>query len=101
MLDAVKRYAGAAHQNNIPTSEFSDNGKELRRRIEYNLSSVLSEAELKVLRILLDESQGPFAEIWKSEDYAWDGIEEANKFWNQVEGGKIEAERRMRKQQRS
>ncbi len=101
MLDAVKRYAGSAHQNNIPTSGFSDNGKELRRRIESNLSSILSEVELKVLRILLDESKGPFAEIWKSEDYAWDGVEEANKFWSKVEGGKTEGERRMRKQQQS
>lgn len=49
------------------------------------LPEVLTEKEQQVLGILLDTNDGPFAKVWKSGEYLWDGKEEANKFWSKLE----------------
>ena len=67
-----------------------DQGKAL------SLNSVPTPKEKSVLSHLLDQENGPFAAILQSGNFEWDGIREANKFWESVPGGKLEAERRMR-----
>jgi hypothetical protein len=49
------------------------------------LKSVLSSEEYKVYEQLADPVDGPFAGVWKSGSYRWDGVEEARNFWKQVE----------------
>jgi hypothetical protein len=50
------------------------------------LEATLTETEHKAWQQLNDPKAGPFASIWSTGNYAWDGVEEANKFWTQVEG---------------
>ena len=50
--------------------------------------SIWTEGEEKVLSILQDEENGPFALVWKNNKYQWDGVREADKFWEQIPGGK-------------
>ena len=95
-LTTIKRYTTSI-ETHIPMSGVEDNGEDLRRQIESKLSSILTESENRVLKIILDECNGPFAKVWKSGEYAWDGIDEVTKFWSTVEGGKVEAEARMRR----
>ena len=47
------------------------------------LDQVLTPKERQVLEKLLDKTDGPFSQL--KEDYRWDGIEEARKFWALVE----------------
>mmetsp|Transcript_46104 Transcript_46104/g.97840 ORF Transcript_46104/g.97840 Transcript_46104/m.97840 type:complete len:96 (+) Transcript_46104:508-795(+) len=70
--------------------------KKYRRRVESNLASILTESERKVFEIIMDDGNGPFAQVWKEGGHAWDGKEEARKFWSKVEGGREDAEIRMR-----
>eukprot|EP00978_Attheya_sp_CCMP212_P023034 scaffold69718_cov43-Attheya_sp.AAC.3 len=62
-----------------------------------HLSDILTSNENRALEQLRDSQLGPFARVWADETYYWDGVKEADTFWNLVPGGKIEAERRMRK----
>ncbi len=95
-LAVIERYS-AIEETQIGISGVEDNGNNIRNQIRSKLSSVLSTSEKKVLDEILDERNGPFAELWKSGEYAWNGIDEADKFWTKVNGGKEEAETRMRK----
>jgi hypothetical protein len=60
------------------------------------LKQVLTEAELQVYQILNDKKSGPFAELYREQSatsnplYQWDGVEEAHKFWEGVDGAKCE-----------
>ena len=74
----------------------NDGGKALRKEIQIKLRPVLTDAENKVLEIILNEENGPFAQIWKSNGQSWDGMREADKFWEQVQGGKEAADKNMR-----
>ena len=50
------------------------------------LKDILTNDEKKVLDILLDEINGPFAQVWANGDYEWDGMHEAEKFWSSLNG---------------
>jgi len=94
-LSAVRRYEKATEAQ-ITSLGVADNGKELRTQIETKLAAVLNASELQVLAILMDESGGPFATVWKNGEHVWDGKKAADEFWSTVEGGKVAAEARMR-----
>ena len=49
------------------------------------LDQVLTSTEKSVLECLLDRSAGPFAKIWSSGEFRWDGVAEAQKHWALVE----------------
>ena len=53
------------------------------------LEQVLTPKERQVLEKLLDKTDGPFSQL--KEDYRWDGIEEARKFWALVDEMKRES----------
>lgn len=74
----------------------NDGGKALRKEIQIKLRPVLTDTESKVLQIILNEENGPFAQIWKSNGQSWDGMKEADMFWDQVQGGKEAADKNMR-----
>jgi len=97
-LSAVKRFAKVHDLEKCATYTLGikDKGKALRMHIQSKLSPILSESEAKVLNLLLDESIGPFAHVWRRNEQAWDGIKEVNSFWAGVDGGKEAAEIRMR-----
>jgi hypothetical protein len=48
------------------------------------LERVLTSDENKTCSLLLDKKHGPFANVWASGDYRWDGKAEAAKFWSLV-----------------
>lgn len=52
------------------------------------LDKILSPQEKDTLDILLDEVNGPFAAVWSSGEYRWDGMSDVAKFWLLVEGAK-------------
>lgn len=52
------------------------------------LEQVLSDAERRALSQLRDSSNGPFANVWKSGNFRWDGAKDGRDFWKQVEGAK-------------
>jgi len=54
-------------------------------------SSILAEDESKVLFQIQDENDGPFAVVWKSGEYYWDGIQEVRQFWSSVPSSSAEA----------
>ena len=100
-LSTVKRYTEAISTDHNETSisvagAVADHGKSLKNQIQSKLAQILTEEEQNVLTIILDEANGPFAEIWENGEYAWDGRLEATKFWSTVPGGIAEAEKRMR-----
>ena len=94
-LAIIKRYEKLT-ESHISSSGVTDGGKMLRQTIVSKLAPILTESESKVLKIILDDSNGPFANVWKSGNSVWDGIEEAATFWSSVKGGKAEAEKRMK-----
>lgn len=49
------------------------------------LDKVLDDNEKECLRAIRDPVNGPFAEVWKSGLYRWNGVEESRVFWSQVE----------------
>ena len=48
------------------------------------LQRVLTADENKTCSLLLDKNHGPFASIWATGEYRWDGKAEAAKFWSLV-----------------
>jgi Aldo/keto reductase family len=48
------------------------------------LNQILSTKEKRALDILRDPEHGPFADVWKSGFYQWDGIDIAHNFWKLV-----------------
>jgi hypothetical protein len=50
--------------------------------IQSVLNDVLTNDEKTVLHLLLDKTNGPFAKVWSSGEYEWDGIKEAEDFWS-------------------
>ncbi|CAB9503611.1 L-galactose dehydrogenase [Seminavis robusta] len=57
----------------------NDNPKE-------RLKQVLTPDEYKAWQAVMDPIHGPFATVWKNGTNVWDGVLEATKFWQQVEG---------------
>jgi hypothetical protein len=49
------------------------------------LMQVLDDKESKVLSILRDANTGPFASVWNTGLYRWDGMEAARQFWKQLD----------------
>lgn len=49
------------------------------------LDTVLTSTEKSVLERLLDRTVGPFANVWSSGEFRWDGVAEAKKHWALVE----------------
>jgi predicted aldo/keto reductase-like oxidoreductase len=50
------------------------------------LQRILSTEERRVLGILQDRVDGPFASVWMNGSYQWDGIAIAHDFWKLVPG---------------
>jgi Aldo/keto reductase family len=51
---------------------------------EQVLAQVLTEDERRVMNKLRDASSDPFASVWKSGLYRWDGVQQAHEFWRQL-----------------
>lgn len=98
---AVERYK-AIHSHHgdteiLPTCNgVMDRGVALRSQMQSKLSPILTKAEKVTLAIILDETNGPFSELWKEEKQGWDGFHEADVFWSKVPGGRSEAEMKMK-----
>jgi len=73
----------------------STNDRLRQSKINSILQKLLTKDEYDVYHILQDEINGPFAKVWKSGEYQWDGIKDANDFWSMIPGGKTDAEKRM------
>jgi len=104
---AVERYQ-AIHTNHgnvdavpITCNSVKDSGVALRLQIQSKLNPILTESEKITLATILDETSGPFSELWKEHTQGWDGFHEADLFWSKVSGGRPEAESKMRSNQRS
>lgn len=97
-MTAVERFSKIQETESSisKVQSINDGGKALRKEIQMKLRPVLTDAENKVLEIILNEENGPFAQIWKSNGQSWDGMREADKFWDQVQGGKEAADKNMR-----
>jgi L-galactose dehydrogenase len=54
------------------------------------LEAVLTEQEKACLKTIRDPEHGPFASVWKSGLYQWDGVQEAKSFWSQIENAVIQ-----------
>ena len=78
-VEEVKYAVSLAHR-------FHDMDQELETMQEGALKRVFTDNEYKAFLKLRDRKQGPFAAIWESGKYTWDGISEARKFWEQMEG---------------
>mmetsp|Transcript_33162 Transcript_33162/g.48424 ORF Transcript_33162/g.48424 Transcript_33162/m.48424 type:complete len:561 (-) Transcript_33162:665-2347(-) len=63
-----------------------------------HLKYILTQNELAALETLRDKSTGPFSSVWKNGEYQWNGVQIANDFWNDVEGGKEAAKLRMKRE---
>jgi len=50
------------------------------------LKEILEDAEYKAFVKVRDPVEGPFAQLWKDGNFAWDGVAEATKFWEKLEG---------------
>lgn len=48
------------------------------------LKQVLKEEERIAMDLLRDPVNGPFASVWKSGLYRWDGVQQARNFWKQL-----------------
>jgi aryl-alcohol dehydrogenase-like predicted oxidoreductase len=55
------------------------------------LEQVLTKDESNVMEILQDPINGPFATVWTTGEYKWDGVQQAIDFWKTVEGVETEA----------
>ncbi len=83
LLDVVKRVDEISYvlDDDSNALGIGDAKNNLKKKTLSTLQAILTEDEMRVLRILVDASNGPFAEVWSSGDYEWDGISEAQKFW--------------------
>mmetsp|Transcript_27369 Transcript_27369/g.31302 ORF Transcript_27369/g.31302 Transcript_27369/m.31302 type:complete len:501 (-) Transcript_27369:113-1615(-) len=99
-LDVAKRLGDTELQFHDYTS--INNDKDLRIQMKRVLDNVLRVNEKKLLDLLLDDVSGPFSQVWKTGEYEWDGVEEAETFWSSIsdwrnsDEARQEAERRMR-----
>lgn len=55
------------------------------------LEQVLTRDEAKVMEMLQDPINGPFATVWTTGEYKWDGVQQAIDFWTTVDGVETEA----------
>jgi Predicted oxidoreductases (related to aryl-alcohol dehydrogenases) len=100
---AVERYRAIhAGHDNIETlpptcNGVMDHGVALRSQMQSKLNPILTESEKRTLAIILDDTNGPFSDLWKEQKQSWDGLYEADLFWSKVPGGRSEAESKMRK----
>ena len=51
--------------------------------------AVFSEEENNVWKIINDAQKSPFANLWKTGRYKWDGVQEAQHFWKQLDDHRI------------
>ena len=61
-----------------------DNDENLRVGIQNALKEILTINEQKVLKMIMDEKNGPFAYVWSNDQCGWDGVHEAEKFWSSL-----------------
>ena len=45
------------------------------------LDQILTQSEKAAYKLLRDREHGPFANVWKTGMYQWDGVQAANAFW--------------------
>lgn len=84
-LSVVKRVGTFEMKRNDVISSDDDNCfTTLRNDIQEVLGKILTNDEKKVLSILMDETDGPFANVWSNGEYEWDGLNEVEKFWSSV-----------------
>jgi aryl-alcohol dehydrogenase-like predicted oxidoreductase len=50
------------------------------------LETILTEPERRALERVMDPAQGPFARVWQSGAYQWDGVQCARAFWKDQVG---------------
>lgn len=87
-LSLVKRYEPIfrkeSSEHSIGVNGISDKGVEISRALRLNLDPILTDSEKLVLEMILNPVTGPFAELWKCNDYSydWDGFQEAHAFWS-------------------
>jgi len=55
------------------------------------MKEVMTEEEWKVMEILQDSENGPFASLADNREYQWDGVQQALDFWDGIEGIESEA----------
>ncbi len=79
-LNVVRR-VGNVHLTSSNNYDEDKRRSTLRRDIQLVLESILTPDEKHVLSLLMDEANGPFADIWALDEYEWDGIHEAETFW--------------------
>lgn len=48
------------------------------------LEAILTPNERKMLQALRDKENGPFAEVWKTGQFQWNGVQQAWDFWEQL-----------------
>lgn len=51
---------------------------------DFDLNLALRAEEHAVWKQLQDTERGPFAEVWKTGDYHWDGVAQVKEFWRSV-----------------
>ena len=85
-LALVKRYEAIFQEessvDSIGLNGISDKGVEISRTLRLKLGPILSDSEKVVLEMVLNPDIGPFAELWKCDEYDWDGFKEADAFWS-------------------
>jgi hypothetical protein len=101
-LVLVKRYHAIFKEESsesfIGLNGISDNGVEIRRALRHKLDPILTDPEKVVFEMILNPVTGPFAELWKCNNYSydWDGFREADAFWSR-HGNKQSAIEKMTK----
>ena len=71
--------------NDVDVVDGDDNlGMKLNKKAQATLKKILTNNEMNVLKILMDNVNGPFANVWSNGEYEWDGLLEAEKFWSSL-----------------
>jgi len=56
------------------------------RVANFDLDKALTREEWTVWKQIQDTEHGPFAQVWKTGDYHWDGISQVREFWQKLPG---------------
>jgi len=96
VLKVIQRVGDAVYfiddENDIDKKDHDDSGgihvnklsKRLQSKIQSTLQQILTKDEMTVLKILMNDTNGPFSKVWANGEYEWDGVLEAEKFWSEV-----------------
>lgn len=60
------------------------------QQANFVLPVALTDQERRAWEILSDPVQGPFAKVWDTNQYHWDGVQQVREFWQTVPGQKVE-----------